>query len=141
MSGVAVAYGGPIRSQQPCKPGVRSGVQQIEVSFDKPTVKAAKLTMEGRLIGFLRSHKVGSADVCAPPRVWSGGTGAALQPCNAESRGRGCQSISINDKEAPPGVVRRQCHGKFNVNQSFKVSATMPKMALASCKAPSVEFA
>src|SRR5262249_31937672 len=51
MSGVAVAYGGPTG---PASAGlVFEMVQQFEVSFDKPTVKAARLTVEGRVIGFL----------------------------------------------------------------------------------------
>src|SRR5207237_8763206 len=54
MTGVAVAVGSP------CGPGV-AGIdfdlsQCLEVVFEKPDVKAAKLTIEGRLIGLLRSH-------------------------------------------------------------------------------------
>ena len=50
----------------------------------------------------------------------------------------GSESISVNDKEAPDGVV--VAAGKYALNQSFKVSASMPKSVLP-CKAPSAEFA
>jgi hypothetical protein len=134
MTGVAVAYGGP------CGAAAASQVfeltQQFEVSFDKPAVKAAKLTIEGRLIGMLRSHKVGTADVCASAAV--GGAAPAVSvtmPAHAVS---GCESASINDKEAPAGVT--VAAGKFTLTQSFRVTASMPK-AVLPCKAPSAEFA
>jgi hypothetical protein len=135
MSGVAVAYGGPTGAASASQ--VFELLQQFEVSFDKPTVKAAKVTVEGRLIGFLRSQKLGTADVSAGA-VFSGGTGPGLvltMPSHAVS---GCESASINDKEAPNGVV--VAAGKFTFNQSFRVSATMPRSVLP-CKAPSAEFA
>lgn len=134
MSGVAVAYGSPVCGASASQ--VFELCQQIEVSFDKPTVKAAKLTVEGRLIGFLRSHKVGSADVCASATV--AGAGPVLSLAMPGHSVSGCESASINDREAPDGIVIAA--GKYNVNQSFKVSASMPKSVLP-CKAPSAEFA
>jgi hypothetical protein len=135
LTGVAVAYGGPCG---PASAGqVFDLVQQFEVSFDKPAVKAAKLTVEGRLIGFLRSHKVGTADVSASATV-AGGTGPGLtltMPAHAVS---GCESVSINDKEGPTGFV--VAAGKFTLSESFRVTATMPK-AVLPCQAPSAEFA
>src|SRR5439155_24851560 len=107
--------------------------QQFEVSFDKATVKAAKLTVEGRLIGFLRSHKVGSAEACASATV-TGGAGPGLvlaMPSHAVS---GAESVSINDKEGPAATV--VAAGRYCLNQSFKVTAAMPKSVLP-CKAPS----
>ena len=135
MSGVAVAYGGPAGPATASQ--VFDLVQQFEVSFDKPTVKAAKLTIEGRLIGFLRSHKIGSADVCAGATV-AGGAGPGLtltMPSHAVS---GKENLSINDKEGPFAVTVTA--GKYSLAQSFKVNAFMPKCALP-CKAPSAEFA
>jgi hypothetical protein len=135
MTGVAVAYGGPGCAASASQ--VFELVQQFEVSFDKPTVKSARLTLEGRLIGFLRSHKLGSADVCASATV-AGGAGSALaltMPAHAVSAG---ESASVNDKEAPGGIV--VAAGKYTLAQSFRVSAAMPKCALP-CKAPSAEFA
>jgi hypothetical protein len=135
MTGVAVAYGGPAGAASASQ--VFELVQQFEVSFDKPAVKAAKLTVEGRLIGFLRSHKLGSADVCASATLVGGaGSGVTLvMPTHSVS---GSESASINDKEAPTGAV--VAAGKYTLNQSFRVTAVMPKCALP-CKAPSAEFA
>src|SRR5262245_6452575 len=54
MTGAAVAVGSP------CAAGVArlsfDLSQCFEVVFEKPDVKAAKLTLEGRVIGLLRSH-------------------------------------------------------------------------------------
>jgi hypothetical protein len=135
MSGVAVAYGGPAGPASASQ--VFELVQQFEVSFDKPTVKAARLTIEGRVIGFLRCHKLGSADQCASAVVagQSGGLLALTMPPHAVS---GNESVSINDKEGPAGVVVPA--GRYVLNQSFRVTAAMPKCVLP-CKAPSAEFA
>lgn len=135
LSGAAVAYGGP------CGPATASQafevVQQFEVSFDKPSVKAAKMTVEGRLIGFLRSHKLGTAEACASATV-TGGAGPGLALAMGPHTVAGAESVSINDKEGPVGAVVSA--RKFSLSQSFKVAASMPKSVLP-CKAPSAEFA
>jgi hypothetical protein len=135
MAGVAVAYGSPCNGAMASQ--VFDLIQQFEVSFDKPTVKAAKLTIEGRVIGFLRSHKVGSADECASASI-SGAPGTGLVLTMPNHGVAGGESISVNDKEAPPGVVVQA--GKYVLNQSFRVSATQPK-CVGPCRAPSSEFA
>ena len=135
MSGVAVAYGGPTGPAAASQ--VFDLVQNFEVSFDRPTVKAAKLTIEGRVIGFLRSHKTGSAEQCASAAV-TGGAGPRLALAMPAPAVAGAESVSINDKEGPAAVVVGA--GKFCLNQSFRVSAAMPKCVLP-CKAPSAEFA
>src|SRR5438093_1422766 len=54
MTGVAVA--GP----HPCKGSTASLhfdlTQDIEINFEKPDIKQAKLSIEGQVIGLLRSH-------------------------------------------------------------------------------------
>jgi hypothetical protein len=135
LSGVAVAYGGPFDAASASQ--VFELVQQFEVSFDKPGVKAARLTVEGRLIGFLRSHKVGTAEVCASATV-TGGTGPGLALVMPTHSVSGSENASINDREAPDGIVIAA--GKFTLSQSFRVGATMPK-CVCPCKAPSAEFA
>ena len=66
MTGVAVA------GAHPCKDSVATLsfdlVQDFDITFEKPDVKKAKLTVEARLIGLLRTHSKGggSAEVCAP---------------------------------------------------------------------------
>src|SRR5437773_3332585 len=57
MTGVAVA--GP----HPCKDSTASQqfelIQAFEIGFEKAEIKKAKLTVEGRVIGLLRSHSKG----------------------------------------------------------------------------------
>src|SRR5262249_17382818 len=57
MTGVAVAGG------HPCKDSVATlefDLEQcLEIAFEKPEIKQAKLTLEGRVIGLLRSHDKG----------------------------------------------------------------------------------
>src|SRR5713101_6231820 len=54
MTGVAVA------GAHPCKDSLAALhfdlTQEFEINFEKPEVKKAKLTLEGRVIGLLRSH-------------------------------------------------------------------------------------
>lgn len=135
MSGAAVAYGGPTGPALASQ--VFDLVQNFEVSFDKPTVKAAKIIMDARVIGFLRSHKIGSAEECASATV-SGGTGPGLTLSMPPHAVSGRESISINDKEGPVSVVVTA--GKYCLTQTFQVQASMPK-SLLPCKAPSAEFA
>ena len=62
--------------------------QEFDVSFDKPDVKRAKLQLEGRLVGLLRSHeKGGSAEAsqgCVSVRC---GDNALLSPATYRSYG------------------------------------------------------
>lgn len=136
MSGAAVAYGSPAGAASAALDFALS--QAFDVSFDKPAVKACKLTVEARLIGFLRSHKLGSADVSGSASV--GGPGcpglAVAVPSHAVA---GCESLSINDKEGPVALVIPAA-GTFCLTQTFRVAAAMPR-AVFPCKAPSAEFA
>ena len=137
MSGVAVAHGSP------CGPATAALEftlnQAFEVSFDNPKVKAAKLTMEGQVVGFLRSHKNGTAEESATATVTSSAGGPSplgiTMPSHAVGAG---ENLSVNDKEGPVTCV--VAAGKFCVNASFRVSASMPKTAFPG-KAPSAEFA
>src|SRR6266436_4091993 len=65
MTGVAVAGG------HPCKDSVARMTfeleQCFEVKFENPKVKQAKLTLEGRVIGLLRSHKKGAGSAAEGP--------------------------------------------------------------------------
>src|SRR5690349_16124693 len=53
MTGVAVATGGPHGSSAALNFDLE---QCFEIVFEKPEVKAAKLTMDARVVGLLRSH-------------------------------------------------------------------------------------
>lgn len=136
MSGVAVAYGSPAG---PASAALDFALNQaFDISFDKPTVKAAKITMEARVIGFLRSHKVGSAEESGSASVTGPGC-AGLTIAVPTHSVAGCESLSINDKEGPVSVVIPAA-GTFCLTQTFRVAASMPK-AIFPVKAPSAEFA
>jgi hypothetical protein len=136
MTGVAVAYCGPRCAVATLMHDLE---QCFEVSFDNPKVKKARLTLEARVIGLLRSHcKGGTAEVAdlhasvtdgpAPPLAIS------LQPYSVV----GGENRSINDREGPSSIPVTP--GKYRLRQTFRVTATAPKCLLPA-KAPSAEFA
>jgi len=138
VTGVAVAVG------QPCKASVAAFnfdlTQSFEVVAEKPEVKTVKLTLEGRVVGLLRSHCRG------------GGSAEDSQACATVNRGAdsllnlsvpahavtGGENVSINDRVGPVSVVVRP--GKYSLHQVFHVSASHPR-SLFPCKAASAEFA
>lgn len=136
MTGAAVAYGSPIGA---ASSSLDFSLNQVfDVSFDKPSVKAAKVTLEARVIGFLRCHKLGSAEESGSV-AFTGTDSAGLSiavPSHCVSKG---ESLSINDKEGPETLIVSTA-GTFCLNQTFRVAANMPKSFLP-CKAPSAEFA
>jgi hypothetical protein len=138
MTGVAVAGG------HPCRDSVATMnfdlEQCFEVIFEKPEIKRAKLTLEGRVIGLLRSHRKGGGSAqegpgqatikCGPAAI----IGLTLPPhavCGGEN-------LSLNDRCGPNAVP--VVAGLYSVQQSWSVSATHPKSILP-CKAASAEFA
>jgi hypothetical protein len=137
MTGVAVA------GAHPCKDSSATLqfdlTQAFEVAFEKPEVKKAKLTLEARVIGLLRSHKGGgSAETCAPYAGVIAGpaeTVSLTMPPHAVSGG---DNLSINDREGPRGASIKA--GQFTLHQTFAVTASHPR-TLKLCKAASAEFA
>jgi hypothetical protein len=137
MSGVAVAVGGP------CHPGV-AGMdfdlsQEFEIVFEKSDVKAAKLTLEARAIGLLRSHRWGGVAELTHGQVGVGGPGGEVltlaMPDHAVADG---DNLSINDHEGPVSVTTGA--GNYTLCQTVHFLASQPKTALP-CKAVSAEFA
>jgi hypothetical protein len=138
MTGVAVAGAHPVHASVAT---LQFDLEQsFEVSFDKPGVKKARLTLEGRVIGLLRSHKGGgTAEVCTP------GSAAVLAgpkeilslhlPANSVSCG---DSQSINNRLGAQGVSVGA--GTFTLHQVFALTASHPR-SLKWCKAASAEFA
>jgi len=137
MTGVAVAVGSP------CGPGV-AGLdfdlnQAFEVVFEKSDVKAAKLTLECRVIGLLRSHRGGGtaeeshgcAQVC-------GDTAVFTNVCVPDQAVGGAENLSVNDHEGP--VALSVPAGKYTLHQVFHLLASHPRSILP-CKAASAEFA
>jgi hypothetical protein len=136
MTGAAVAYGA-IREAMAAQAFELE--QCFEVSFDNPKVKKGKLTMEGRVIGLLRSHcpKDGAAydDACAAVGVDSA---PILKLCVPPHSVGGKHSLSVNDHDGPYTVPITA--GKYLLRQTFRVSA-MAHPTVLPTKGPSAEFA
>jgi hypothetical protein len=146
MTGVAVAYGG-------CGSDAHAGMdfnleQCFEVSFDKEDLKKAKISIEGRVIGLLRSpcpclNKAGcgmaeESHACARiVAAGAAGPGELLGLCLPD-HAVSCDNLSINDHDGP--VEAPVVAGKYVLQQTFHVSAQHPKSYLP-CKADSAEFA
>jgi hypothetical protein len=137
MTGVAVA------APHPCKASTAALFfelnQDFEVSFDKPEVKKAKLQLEGRLIGLLRSHAKGggtaeASQACATVRAGEAPLLTLSLPSHSVAGG---ESLSVNDRAAPVTAVVRA--GSFCLHQTFHVAASHAKGLLG--KAASAEFA
>jgi hypothetical protein len=138
MTGVAVA------GAHPCKDSVATLnfdlTQEFEITFERPEVKKAKLTVEARLIGLLRSHSKGggSAEVCAPHiLITSGKTDIVAFEFPGRSVAGG-DNISINDRGGPetfPVIA-----GKYTLHQILGITAAHAKNLLP-CKAAAAEFA
>lgn len=134
LTGLAVAYCTPRGSTAAMFAELD---QCFEISFDNPKVKRAKLIMEGRVVGVLRSHcKGGTASFSdANASIIAEATpvlNLSVQPhavCNGDN-------LSVNDREGPVEVTVMP--GKYKLHQTFRVSAASGKNICA--KAPSAEF-
>jgi hypothetical protein len=136
MSGAAVAYGA-VRDAMAAQ-GFDLD-QCFELSFDNPKVKKGKLTMEGRVIGLLRSHchsdSAGYDDACACIGV---GPASILKLCVPPHSVAGKQALSVNDHDGPVSVPVTA--GKYMLHQTFRVWANAHK-TIVPTKGPSSEFA
>jgi hypothetical protein len=138
MTGVAVA------GAHPCKDSLAAMSfdlsQSFEISFDSPKLKRAKLVLEGRVIGLLRSHEKGGGTAgegpgCATILANDVSLATLCVPQHSVSCG---ENLSLNDHEGPIEVPISA--GKYTLVQSFVVSAAHPH-SLRPCKAASAEFA
>ncbi len=139
MTGVAVAGAHPCKNSSARLTFNLS--QEFEISFEKPDVKAAKLTFEGRIIGLLRSHAKGggAAEFCSPTIAITPEKGGQLIAVGLPARSvAGGENLSINDHIGPMTVPITA--GKYVLHQSLGVAAEHPR-SLAPCKAASAEFA
>jgi hypothetical protein len=138
MTGVAVAGGHPCRDSLAT---MNFDLEQcFEVVFEKPEVKRAKLTVEGRVIGLLRSHCKGAGSAQEGPgqaTVNCGSVGIInlTLPLHTVAGG---ENLSLNDRCGPLAVP--VVAGRYSLQQTWTVSATHPK-SLLPCKAASAEFA
>jgi hypothetical protein len=143
MTGVAVAGG------HPCKDSLATLAfdlsQEFEITAAKPEFKRAKVTIEARVIGLLRSPKCGggSASITCPAHAFvapAGVVGEVPAAVEATLPGRsvaGGESLSVNDKTGPVAAVVPV--GKYTLRQAFGVQAAHSKKLLG--KAASAEFA
>jgi hypothetical protein len=137
MTGVAVA------GAHPCKPsaaGIACDLEQcFEVAFERPEVKAAQLTVDGRVIGLLRSHRHGGTaeqgQACAAVTCGETALVSLCLPLHAVAGG---DNLSVNCHDGP--AVVPVTPGKYTLRQTFHVGAAHPRTALP-CKAASAEFA
>ena len=138
MTGVAVA------GAHPCKASyarMQFDLSQcFEVRFENPKVKKARLILEGRVIGLLRTHKKGGGTAAEGPgkAAVSAGPVELLALCLPDHSVAGGDNLSINDHEGPVAVPILP--GKYTLHQTFDVSAEHSH-SLLPCKAASAEFA
>jgi hypothetical protein len=138
MTGVAVAGG------HPCKGSVATMdfdlAQDFEVSFADPKLKKAKLTLEARVIGLLRSEckGIGSASEGPGCATVSADATSLLTVCAPAHAVSGGENLSLNDHEGPAEVTL--VAGKYTLQQTFTITATHAR-SLRLTKAVSAEFA
>jgi hypothetical protein len=139
MTGVAVAGAHPCKASEAAL--TFDLTQDFEVTFEKPEVKKAKLTLEARVIGLLRSHSKGggSAEICGPGRAVVNSNSAEIIALDLPARTvAGGENLSVNDRQGP--VTVSVVAGKYTLHQLFGVTAAHPR-SLLPCKAASAEFA
>jgi hypothetical protein len=143
MTGVAVAGGCPGKDSVATL--AFDLCQEFEVSIARPDVKRARLTIEARVIGLLRSQdKGGGSAAIACPHAFvapSGvvGTVPALVEVTLPPRAvSGGENLSVNDRCGPIAAVVPA--GRYALREVFGVQAAHPKKVLP-CKAASAEFA
>jgi hypothetical protein len=137
MTGVAVAGGHTFMDSLATQEFTLD--QCFDIALDKPGSKDIKLTLEARVIGILRSHRLGggTAEESGAATIASGSTAIATiaVPGHAVSCG---DNLSINDREGP--LALQVAPGRLTLHQNFNVSVRHPH-TLCLCKAASAEFA
>jgi len=137
MTGVAVAGAHPV------KDSVASMTfdldQCLEIVIADSKVKRAKVTLEARVVGLLRSHKSGGSASEGPGHAGLSVGGVEIVGIDVPSHCvKGGDNLSINDRAGPAAGVAAA--GEYHLGQTFTVSATHPS-SLRPCKAASAEFA
>jgi hypothetical protein len=138
MTGVAVAGAHPFEDSTASMNF--DLMQNFEISFDSPKLKRAKLVVEGRVIGVLRSHAKGGGSAGEGPgcaSVLRDGT-SIVTLCIPEHAVACGENLSINDHEGPIEIPI--VPGKYTLAQTFVITASHPG-TLRLCKAASTEFA
>jgi hypothetical protein len=110
--------------------------QCLEVRFDDPKVKKAKLTVEGRVIGLLRGEHKGCAEYADACAHLSAGPEHILSVCVPPHSACSDASLGVNDHDGPKMVPILP--GKYTFQQTFTIAAHSDSLI---CKKPSAEFA
>lgn len=139
MSGVAVAGGHPLKDSMA---SLQFDLDQcFDVICDDPKPRPARITLEGRVIGLLRSHCHGGGTAEHGPACVSITSGAVqfadlCVPAHSVQCGH---NLSLNCREGP--TERKLLTGvRYNLHQSLTVCAKHPA-GLFGCKAAAAEFA
>jgi hypothetical protein len=142
MTGVVVAKSSPLDD------GVASYTfeltQDFEVVVSDPKVRAAKLLMEARVVGLLRSPKccaspVAAAAVSIPARAAVLCGQQEMLALNLPARSAACgENVSVYNREGPACLVIAP--GKYTLHEVFGIEAIASKWSYL-CKGPSAEFA
>jgi hypothetical protein len=125
MTGVAAA------GANPCKESLATITfdlcQDFEIRFDSPTLKKARLIVDARVIGLLRSScKGGGTAQEGPGCATVSAAGVQLVTVRApEHAVAGGEKLSINDHDGPYELPIGP--GKYVLHQTFTVSATYPR--------------
>ncbi len=138
MSGVAVAYPHPGGYSEASF--VFDLEQCFTVVFDDPKVKSAKLQLEGRVIGLLRTDhkkKGGSASIGDARACVTLGPADVASVSLPGASVSGGESLSINNVEGP--ACAPIVPGCYVLHQSFSIAASHAKGVCG--KAASAEFA
>lgn len=138
MTGVAVAYAAPMKDSLA---SLHFDLEQcFEVAFDNPKVKKAKLTLEGRVIGLLRSHKGKGAAEQGAGCAGISSNGTAILLLTVPPHSVSCDdNQSINCREGAVSIPITAA-GPFTLHQKWSITASH-QAGLLPCKAPSAEFA
>jgi hypothetical protein len=111
--------------------------QCFDVVFAGDGVKGAKLTVEGRLIGLLRSGARGAASEGGGSATVRRGDVALLSVCTPDHAVAGGDNLAVNDHGGPRSVPVGP--GPHVLQQSWQLTATHDKALLG--KASAAEFA
>jgi hypothetical protein len=137
LTGVAVAGAHPIHDSS-AQIAVNVN-QDIEVSFDDPKVKRATLSVEGRVIGLLRTTRSGGlASVSNVTAALSAGGHDLITLAAGDHTINNGADLSINDLIAGKSIPILA--GPFKIRQTLCISATHPH-SLRPAKPASAEFA
>jgi hypothetical protein len=102
--------------------------QCLEIVMQKPELKQARLSIEGRMVGLLRSHWKGTASVSDVHAAVSAGPVSLLALSLAGQSVTGCRNASLNNGEGP--LTALVGPGKYTLHETFEISVHHPLCAL-----------